>query len=72
MGSDGKTVLYDANLGWWDTVPRLLAYGISCHRNLWSCLELVTVENMQLENDITPEDLVAEYKVRYPFSKARQ
>ena len=64
IGSEGKTILYDAYLGWWDTIPRFVAYGMGCHRgNMWSCLELITVENLQLENDITPEDLVEEYKL---------
>ena len=64
MGTEGKTILYDADVGWWDTIPRFVAYGMSCHQgNMWSCLELITVENLQLEKDIAPEDLVEEYKV---------
>ena len=64
MGTEGKTLLYDAEVGWWDTIPRFVAYGMSCHQgNMWSCLELITVENLQLEKDIAPEDLVEEYKV---------
>ena len=64
VGSGSRTTLYHAEMGGWETVPRFVAYGISCSRSIpWSCLEVVTVENLELLNDVAPEDLVAEYKV---------